>query len=232
MNEKVISQTIVLPVVTANQAVEAFDKYQELASKIIKPEDVQYIQNKEFKKKSFWRKCMRFFNLNLQLVSEQRIENDKYFTYQFTYRAIAPNGAFCDGTGTCSSDEKGLMKTEHNTRAIAETRAKNRAIADLVAFGEVSAEEIVVDQNEIKQKKQPAKKTQIITEPQRKRLYAIYKTAELSENEYKQILGKWGYASSDDITKKDYENICREIEDFDKGSSDLTTPGWASRARR
>jgi hypothetical protein len=50
-----------------------------------------------------------------------------------------------DGTGTCSSNEKGLIKTEHNTRAIAETRAKNRAIADLCAFGETTAEEIIDD---------------------------------------------------------------------------------------
>ena len=84
-----------------------------------------------------------FFNLSLELREEKRAEDKNgVFTYKFVYRAKAPNKAFVDGTGTCSSNEKGLLKTEHNTRAIAETRAKNRAIADLVAFGEVSAEEV------------------------------------------------------------------------------------------
>ncbi len=132
-----------MPAVTAEEAVNAFNAYQDLAKKIMTPDDIQLIQGKEFKKKSFWRKCQRFFNLSLQLREEKRTENkDGSFVYKFVFRAIAPNKAYMDGTGTCSSNEKGLLKTEHNTRAIAETRAKNRAISDLVAFGEVSAEEI------------------------------------------------------------------------------------------
>jgi hypothetical protein len=135
---------IVMPAVTAEEALKAFEAYQELANKIMRPEDVQEISGKEFKKKSFWRKCQRFFNLSLELREEKRTEaKDGTFTYKFVFRAKAPNKAFVDGTGTCSSNEKGLFKTEHNTRAIAETRAKNRAIADLVAFGETSAEELV-----------------------------------------------------------------------------------------
>lgn len=137
------NNSIVMPAVSAEEAVKAFEAYQELAKKIMTPEDVQDIQGKQFKKKSFWRKCQRFFNLSLQLREEKRSEDKNgIFTYRFVFRAIAPNKSYMDGTGTCSSNEKGLAKTEHNTRAIAETRAKNRAIADLVAFGEVSAEEI------------------------------------------------------------------------------------------
>ena len=137
---------IVMPAVSSEEAVNAFNAYQELANKIIRPEDTQVIQGKEFKKKSFWRKCQRFFNLSLALREEKRTEDKNgVFTYKFIFRAIAPNKAYMDGTGTCSSNEKGLVKTEHNTRAIAETRAKNRAIADLVAFGEVSAEEIATN---------------------------------------------------------------------------------------
>jgi len=131
----IMKQPIVMPAVTADQALKAFEAYQDLAKKIITPDDVQHIAGKEFKKKSFWRKCQRFFNLTVQIVDEKREEYNGSFIYKFTVRATAPNGAFMDGTGACSSDEKGLLKTEHNTRAIAETRAKNRAISDLVAFG-------------------------------------------------------------------------------------------------
>ena len=137
---------IVMPAVTPEVAIMAFNDYQNLAKKIITKEDIQNIQGKEFKKKSFWRKCQRFFNLSITIVDEKREQMTGYFMYKFTVRATAPNGTCMDATGACSSNEKGMEKTEHNTRAIAETRAKNRAIADLVAFGEVSAEEIQVEE--------------------------------------------------------------------------------------
>ena len=137
-----VQSAIVMPAIGVEEAVKAFEAYQELASKITTPDDVQDIGGKAFKKKSFWRKVERFFNLSLEKKEERREQINGVFTYHFTYRAIAPNGAFMDGCGSCSSNEKGLLKTEHNTRAIAETRAKNRAISDLCAFGEVSAEEI------------------------------------------------------------------------------------------
>lgn len=148
MEEKsvVVKDAIVMPAVTPEKAVEAFEAYQSLAKKIMTADDIQKIQGKDFKKKSFWRKCQRFFNLSVEIVKEEREVYDGYFVYKFIVRATAPNGAHMDGTGTCSSDEKGMLKTEHNTRAIAETRAKNRAISDLVAFGEVSAEEVNGDE--------------------------------------------------------------------------------------
>lgn len=140
--ELMIRESIVMPAVSPEEAVRAFEAYQSLAKKIMTDDDVQNIQGKNFKKKSFWRKCQRFFNLSVSIVSEVRDQYDGYFVYKFVVRATAPNGASMDGTGSCSSNEKGIFKTEHNARAIAETRAKNRAISDLVAFGEVSAEEV------------------------------------------------------------------------------------------
>jgi hypothetical protein len=55
-----------------------------------------------------------------------------------------------DADGYCSADEsrfknaKGRQKIENDLRATATTRAKNRAISDLVGMGEVSAEEVEV----------------------------------------------------------------------------------------
>lgn len=133
---------IVMPLVTGDQAVAAFQAYQDLASKIVTDDDVQKIGDKNFKKKSFWRKCQRFFNLSLELVKEWKEKEGQSYTYFVIYRAKAPNGAFMDGDGACTSNEKGRVRTEHDTRSTAHTRAKNRAISDLVAFGEVSAEEV------------------------------------------------------------------------------------------
>jgi len=50
--------------------------------------------------------------------------------------------------------------------------------------------------------------TDIISEAQRKRLYAISKDGDKA----KEIIAKYGYSSSKDIKKVDYEKICKEIE--------------------
>jgi hypothetical protein len=50
------------------------------------------------------------------------------------------------GIGTCSTTERKFSKPEHDILAIAHTRAKNRAISDLIGLGEVSAEELEADQ--------------------------------------------------------------------------------------
>src|SRR5690606_5005959 len=67
-----------------------------------------------------------------------------------TARAMhLPTGAYQDADGSCSFDEKvEKQRTIHNIRAHAITRAKNRAILDLVGFGEVSAEEINISEYE------------------------------------------------------------------------------------
>jgi hypothetical protein len=63
-------------------------------------------------------------------------------------RAIAPSGRFQDGDGYCSVDEPrfdksgGRRKIENDLRTTATTRAKTRAISDLLGTGEVPAEEI------------------------------------------------------------------------------------------
>lgn len=98
-----------------------------------------------------------------------------------TYRATAPNGRHEDGTGACSLYERccppkncpqarwdnhrccpgkaggcdglhAFSKPDHDIVATAETRAKNRACADLFAYGELSAEEMQgVDRSEADQ---------------------------------------------------------------------------------
>jgi hypothetical protein len=157
---------VVKPVLSVEQALQTFRDYQDLAKKIGTPEDFQDIQGKQYKKKSFWRKIQRMFNVSLEILKEECIRNEKGFTYLFTVRATAPNGVICDGTGACSSTEKGLPKTEHNARAIAETRAKNRAISDLCGLGEVSAEEIDGEDDNVPPNNGPKPPNKTIVEPE------------------------------------------------------------------
>lgn len=138
---------IVMPVVSPEEAVEAWKKYEALKSKIVTDKDVQKIQGKDYLKKSYWRKIATFFNLSCECMEEHRAADNDFFTYVVTYKATAPNGRFSYGDGACSSTEKGLTKTEHNTRSIAHTRAYNRAVSNLVGGGEVSAEEMPIEES-------------------------------------------------------------------------------------
>ncbi|OGK69378.1 hypothetical protein A2313_03770 [Candidatus Roizmanbacteria bacterium RIFOXYB2_FULL_41_10] len=151
-----------MPAVSPEQALEAWKAYQALKTKIMEPSDIQKIQGKDFLKKSYWRKIATFFNLTVDVVSEQRELIGKTFVWHFTCKATAPNGRSAIGTGSCDAFEKAKIKdgeyqvynrfnrtwekavpnSIHNIRSTAETRAFNRAVSNLVGGGEVSAEEV------------------------------------------------------------------------------------------
>lgn len=143
MKEKEVS----LPVGT--EAKRMIAERAELLSAILDPKTDLVVRNKKaYKKKSYWRKLSIAASISIQKLEEWK-ESDKSgaATYFITVRASLPSGQFMDGTGACSQNEIGyngrpLARSIHETRATAETRAKNRAISDLMAFGEVSAEEI------------------------------------------------------------------------------------------
>lgn len=143
-----IIQNQVLSPVNLDLVVESFQAYQLACTKLLIDSDYQMIQGKKFKKKSAWRKLATAYCISTEIREERREDlASGNFVYHFKVRAIANNGRYAEGVGSCSSDEKGLAKTEHNTRSIAETRATNRAISNLIGAGEVSAEEI--DPNEL-----------------------------------------------------------------------------------
>jgi hypothetical protein len=108
---------------------------------------------KKFRTKPFWRAMATEYHLNTEVVSEVFVDlNDGDWGYKFMCRATAPNGRYADGDGTCTASEKvdrdgnpTKMQTHHNVRSHAKTRATNRAISDLIAFGEVSADELGPD---------------------------------------------------------------------------------------
>jgi len=104
------------------------------------PDSIITIRGKKFRKKSYWRAIARGFYVDTELVSEERIEVGDDRGYEVCYRATTPDGRSTTGDGACMGSEKqGDSRTLHNVRAHAHTRAKNRAISDLVGFGEVSA---------------------------------------------------------------------------------------------
>lgn len=154
------TQQQVLAPMTPQAAREMMLMYQEYQQSLLDDSDYQNIQGKKFKKKSAWRKFAMANNLSVRIVDERREElpNDDY-AYHFVAEATHPNGRVTSGSGSCTAMEKGRLNSLHNVRSTAETRAWNRAVSNMIAAGEVSAEE--VDQghhNEQYVDVQPAKK--------------------------------------------------------------------------
>jgi hypothetical protein len=134
----------------AEQLVQSFAEYQELLPQLLRESDYQEAeQGKKFVKKSGWRKIATAFDLDVRIIAEEveRDEDGRILRSKTTARATSPSGRVMDGDGYCTTDEftgrrANNPKLENDLRGTAATRAKNRAISDLVGMGEVSAEEV------------------------------------------------------------------------------------------
>ena len=134
---------IVRPAVNPADALAAWKEFQDLRKAILDKSDFQKIGNKDFIKKSGWRKFATFYNLTDRITEEHLIEPlDGGFYWKVKVLCIAPNGRTVEGVAICSSDERKFAHPTHDVYATAHTRAKNRAISDMIAAGEVSAEEV------------------------------------------------------------------------------------------
>ena len=166
-----IQETVSLPI-TVEQAVQQWNDYQRLTQALLNATDYQKIGKREFKKKSAWRKYARAFNITDRVTFEhiERASDGFPLWARIRVEASAPNGRTVeadhechiserccaaaqgetchkkswDGHYCCVKDCNGRPHWSHpgDLPATALTRAKNRAIADLIGAGEVSAEEM------------------------------------------------------------------------------------------
>lgn len=118
--------------------------YDAACAQLIGPNDVQREAGRTFKRKSAWRKLARHFGLSTEVVRVERERVGEDFLATVTVRARAPWGQHAEAVGACGTDEATGRRTISIADAIAtaETRATNRAISNLIAMGEVSAEEV------------------------------------------------------------------------------------------
>jgi len=146
-----------LPLFRGPEMTQALTAYRELQQALDRamPEQIISLDGKPYRKKAYWRAIAVAFHLTVELVEERRevfgtlADGEANYHYFVTYKASTLTGRCETGDGACSASEKqrGRMKaTEHNVRAHAHTRAFNRAISNLVGFGEVSAEEVDRDE--------------------------------------------------------------------------------------
>jgi hypothetical protein len=133
-----------------DQTKAAMEAYQRGVQGLLAETDWQRFEDRKgekhsFVKKSGWRKIAMWFSLDVTIVSQniERGKDERIVRAYAVARATAPNGRIMDGDGACDKTERVFSKPEHDIPATAITRAKNRAISDMVGAGEVSAEEII-----------------------------------------------------------------------------------------
>ena len=118
------------------------DMYKFVKNQIIDTTDFAEVKGRKFLKKSGVRKFINAFGISVELVEKRVFELNNDTHAEVRVRAITQKGQFVEGIGLKSMSEL-YDKTLHNLISTAWTRAVNRAILDLVAFGEVSAEEVI-----------------------------------------------------------------------------------------
>ena len=150
--------------VDVDSAKAFMDNYQEVCKALLDKSDYQNVKingkSTAFKKKSAWRKIATAFNISDEIIEKEIIRDDNYqiISATFSVKVTAPNGRSGIGTASCSifdkiknSDleqpsnfelRKRFNNAENDVIGTAHTRAKSRAISDLVGMGEVSAEEM------------------------------------------------------------------------------------------
>lgn len=140
----------VRPLVSPEQAKADWALFENLKRSLLTADDYQAIKDRQFVKKSGFRKIAVAFNLSDRIIEQVRTDReDGSFTWMLVVEVTAPNGRTCSGVGVCDSKERGFAHVEHDVFATAHTRSKNRAISDMVAGGIVSAEEMETSSVEI-----------------------------------------------------------------------------------
>jgi hypothetical protein len=123
--------------------------YDRACHALVGPNDIQIEGERTFKKKSAWRKLQRYFTISTAVVNvlEKFVpgdEGESLFIAIVTVRAMAPWGQYSEAVGACATDEESGQRviTIADALATAETRATNRSVSNLIAMGEISAEEM------------------------------------------------------------------------------------------
>jgi hypothetical protein len=139
---------IVVPL-DIDRLANAFKKFQEFKSRLLTKDDSLIIAGRQYLKKSAWRKWALACSVSDELLSYERIpaqgkDSEGSFHYRVVVRTFHKStGRSAIGVAVASKAErKEWAHEEHDIFALCHTRAKNRAIADLVGGGEVSAEEV------------------------------------------------------------------------------------------
>ena len=243
----VVDKGTALPAFSGQEMAAAFTAYRALQDQLdlAMPNEIMTIGKRQFRKKGYWRAIRMAFNLSVECIKEERVDiyyattGETDWGWLVTYRAKAGNGRTADGDGACYSAEKqkkvgDTFATEHNVRSHAHTRAFNRAVSNLVGFGEVSADELSEDdasrireegghsgehhapRPQQRERSAPAQQGQrqgprgkLISDPMRGRFFAKWKAAGKTQEEVDAyLMERFGIESSKELTFDVYDAAC------------------------
>lgn len=221
------------PAFTGAQMGQALAAYRDVqhALDVAMPDQIMTIQGRPFRKKGYWRAVARAFRLRVECVQETLDKESLAVTA--VYRATAPSGDSADGDGACAASEKREGQDSlHNVRAHAHTRAYNRAVSNLVGFGEVSAEEMDREPRKAPPRdvtpprdEPPQHANGNVTEAQQKRFWALCSERAkqldgVSRSEIgRDVLTRRGIEHTREIPRASYEQICAEVAAWDVPTS-------------
>lgn len=142
--------------------------------------------------------------ISVEIVDRQKVDE----LYIVTARATTPEGRKDESTGVVNlAGLKGEALA--NSLMKCETKAKRRVTLSICGLGWLDETEVEPFADAT-----PANGTGHISEPQRKRLFALCKEHGISTEDLKAFLAEvYHYTSTTDITATDYEEICRAITD-------------------
>lgn len=152
------------------------------------------------------------------IVDSTRDFEKGFFQYQVRCKLLHGDDVITEGLGACNTREPKYVK--QNAYGIDNTvlkMAKKRALVDaallVASLSDIFTQDIEdMDLNGDKVGSTPKTSfdsTETISKAQGKRMYALsHGNADLC----KDIIAKFGYSSSEDVKKVDYNKICEEIE--------------------
>lgn len=135
-----------VPVASIMELVEAMKRFEVIKAALLVPDrDTYTVEGAERIRKSGWRKLALAFNISDEIVREDVVHDTtdpSYLCVHTRVKAWARGGRTVEGTGTASSRERKFAHLEHDLHALAHTRAKSRAIADMLGSSDLVAEEL------------------------------------------------------------------------------------------
>lgn len=224
----------------AEKRIDAMHKIKRVALKLTNSNDWTDQAGKPYLQVSGAEKVARLFGISWQ-ISEPVKEVEEGGHYSFTYKGFfSLAGATIEAIGTRSSKDgffkkyswEGNEKTELPPSAIDTGDVKKAAYTnllgngitrllglrnltyeDLKEFAGITKEMLNKVEYKGKQKQQQQTISDVITEAQRKRLFAISKGAGKTDDEIKKYLkDNYKIESTNNILKTDYETICKWAE--------------------
>jgi hypothetical protein len=151
MSDKAIDVKQEIQVIDIANAKATMRAFQQFKSDVLTDNDFFVIPSDpkmtRHVKKSGWMKYAMALGITTHVYDERSEKitwkGEEVLAYHFSSMAVAPNGRSAEAIGSASSDEgKPWASSVHGIRAMAQTRAVERAISNLVGGGEVGADEL------------------------------------------------------------------------------------------